>query len=66
MCFLSWLAVDADALDQDSLEARVLVVVLPQPGTARLRPMSLPADDHSPCQAAPLWPPTAAAARRAP
>ena len=29
-----------DALDQDSLEARVLVVVLPQPGTARLRPTS--------------------------
>jgi len=41
------LAVDADALDQDGLKTRVLVIPLAMPGFARLRAVSLPSNKHA-------------------
>jgi hypothetical protein len=44
---LPWLAVDADALDQNRLEARALIVPGGLPLVERLRTVGLPANVHT-------------------
>ena len=44
---LAWFAIDAHALDQDGFQARVLVVVLAQVKTQRLRTVLLPSNEHA-------------------